>query len=122
MFEPSSLIFAVSLLIFVGFPIFAVTSLRYKHPDKIWIGITTCIINGAIGQFWLPKGLKFFFLTALLYMVFVKMLGFGLIVANLLSAGILYWRYLRLKAHPILQSKPVEVVLTKDVEDIQTLK
>jgi hypothetical protein len=90
------------ILIFVIGPIIAVTLLRKRYPNRLWIGIVLCLINGGIGQFYLPGGTKFFFLTFVLYMIFVKWIGYGYgpLIVNLMSAGIIYWRYLKLQQKP----------------------
>jgi hypothetical protein len=94
------LIVIVMVLIFLFGPIIAVTWLRKRYPNRLWIGIVLCLINGGIGQFYLPGGTKFFFLTFVLYMIFVKWIGYGLLIVNLMSAGIIYWRYLKLQQKP----------------------
>lgn len=96
---PELIVLMVLFLVIFG-PIIAVLYCRRHYPNRLWIGIVLCLINGGIGQFYLAGGTKFFFLTLVLYFILVKWIGFGLLVVNLLSAGILYWRYLKLREKP----------------------
>jgi hypothetical protein len=97
------------VIVWVLGSIIAVTWLRKRYPNRLWIGIILCLINGCIGQFYLPGGTKFFFLTFVLYMIFVtfalymilvKWTSNGLFIVNLISAGIIYWRYQKLQQKP----------------------
>lgn len=96
---PELIVLVVVFLIIFG-PIAAVHYCRKHYPARLWIGIVLCLFNGGIGQFYLPGGMKFFFLTFVLYVIFVKWIGYGFLVVNLLSAGIIYWRYLKLQEKP----------------------
>jgi hypothetical protein len=96
---PELIVLVVMFLIVFG-PIIAVSYCRKHYPNRLWIGIVLCLVNGGIGQFYLPGGTKFFFLAFALYVIFVKWIGFGILVVNLLSAGIIYWRYLKLQEKP----------------------
>jgi hypothetical protein len=96
---PELIILAVVFLVVFG-PIIAVFYCRKHYPNRLWIGIVLCLFNGGIGQFYLPGGTKFFFIAFALYVILVKWIGYGLLAVNLLSAGIIYWRHLKLQAKP----------------------
>ena len=96
---PELIVLVVVFLYFFG-SIFAVFYFRKHYPARLWIGIVLCLFNAGIGQFYLPGGTKFFFVAYLLYVISVKWFGYGFLVVNLLSVGIIYWRYLKLQEKP----------------------
>jgi uncharacterized membrane protein len=97
MFGIPELIVLVVVFVIIFGPIIAVFYCRKHYPNRLWIGIILCLVNGGIGQFYLPGGTKFFFIAFALYIALVKWIGYGLFIVNLLSAGIIYWRYLKIR-------------------------
>ncbi len=100
MFGLPELIVLVVVFLMVFGPIIAVFYCRKHYPNRLLVGIVLCLFNGGIGQFYLPGGTKFFFIAFALYVILVKWIGYGLLAVNLLSAGIIYWRHLKLQAKP----------------------
>ena len=94
------LIVLVLVFFLIAVPFIAVFYCRKHYPGRLWIGIVLCLFNGGMGQFYLPGGTKFFFLTFVLYVVLVKWSGYGILFADLFAAGIFYWRYLKLQQKP----------------------
>jgi len=76
--------------------------LRKYYPNKIWIGILLCLVSG-MGQFYLHGGLKYFIGIALLYIVLKEIVGnmlIAMLIADIFSAGVMYWRFLKIKEKP----------------------
>lgn len=89
----------VLLIFFLVLPLI----LRKRYPYKLWVGIVLCLLVGT-GQLYLPGGLKFVILLGILYVVlkplFVSPI-LALLVTNLFSVGIMYWRFLKLEQNPL---------------------
>ncbi len=89
----------VLLIFFLALPLI----LRRRYPYRLWVGIVLCLLIGT-GQLYLPGGLKYVIGLGILYVIlkplFVNAI-LALFVANLFSAGIMYWRFLKLEQSPL---------------------
>ena len=99
------LIVVLILIIFIIFPLYLPFLLKKRFPNRLWIGLTLCFISGS-AQFYLTGGLKYFIALAILY-VFLKMLIgndlYALLIDGFFSAGVMYWRFLKLREKPWLE-------------------
>ena len=71
--------------------------LKKYYPNKKWVGLSLCLLL-TTGQFYLEGGLKYFITLFILYVVlkqFTSMFS-AILVDNLISVGIMYWRFLKL--------------------------
>ena len=89
------------LIIVIAFT-FIPLILRKYYPNKLWLGIILSLFLGT-GQFYLPGGLKYFLGLAFLYVILKTItqnqaLAFS--ITDLLSAGVMYWRFLKIEARP----------------------
>jgi len=98
------IILVVAILIFsVGLPLI----LRKYFPNKLWIGIILCLFLGT-GQLYLLGGVKYLIGLGIFYVILktlFKDATLASIVANLLSIGIIYWRFLKLNQKSLQKEK-----------------
>ncbi len=88
----------VLLIVFLALP----NILRKYYPNRLWVGILLCLLLGT-GQLYLPRGVKYLIGLAVLYVILKSLTGnatYALIIANLFSVGIIYWRFLKLEEKP----------------------
>jgi len=94
------IILVIAILLFsIGLPLI----LRKYFPNKLWVGIILCLFLGT-GQLYLPSGIKYIIGLGIFYVILkilFKDATLALIVANLLSVGIIYWRFLKLNQEPL---------------------
>ncbi len=102
MFGLPELIVVVVLCVFVLGPVIAAFYCRRHYPGRLWIGITLCLFNGAIGQLYLPGGTLFFLLGLVLYVLTANWSGYGWLAVTLLSAAVMWWRHRRHQEKPSL--------------------
>ena len=98
MVSASHMVMIISILVFVfGIPLI----LKKYYPVRPRLGILLCLIL-ITGQLYLPGGVVYFLGLVLLFSILSKLVndGFSLIVVNLLSAGIMYWRFSQLNKEP----------------------
>ena len=93
---------AVIILVlgFMLLPILVVMILRKRYPNRLWIGILLCLLNGGVAQFYLPGGTGYFIGVAVLFVVlkqFIDSLGAFLLAA--VTAIFLIW-YRHAKYYP----------------------
>jgi hypothetical protein len=83
--------------------------LRKRYPDKLWLGIVLCLLNPGMGQFYLTGGLRYFIGLFLLFMLLKQVVGsgYGWMISELASVGIIYWRFLR-KTEKAVVGKSIE--------------
>jgi hypothetical protein len=89
------------LLIVLAFA-FVPLILRKYYPNKLWLGIILALFFGT-GQFYLPGGLKYFLGLAFLYVILKTIMqdqAVAFFITDLLSAGVMYWRFLKIQAKP----------------------
>jgi uncharacterized membrane protein len=86
------------IIIFAALPLI----LRKYYPYKLWVGMILCLFLGT-GQLYLPSGLKYLIGIGILYVLLKTLLAdalLAMLIANLLSVGIIYWRFKRLEQNP----------------------
>ncbi|NLD36303.1 MAG: hypothetical protein GX654_05470 [Desulfatiglans sp.] len=99
---PEFLIILVIFAIAVGIPLIVTLLLRKYVPQKLWIALLLGFILGPLGQFYFKKAwLYFISLLILEIILIVKQVNYGLLALSILSAGIMYLRFNKLKSHNI---------------------
>ncbi len=85
--------------------------LQGLYPNRMWVGMILSLFFGT-AHFYLSGGLKYFLITVAVY-VFLKTLfnsmainaNFAFPVATLFQAGLMYWRFLKLRGPQKLPSQ-----------------
>jgi hypothetical protein len=89
------------IIIMIAF-VFIPLILRKYYPNKLWLAILLSLFFGT-GHLYLPGGLKYFLGLGLLYVILktiTQSQAVALFATDVLSAGVMYWRFLKIQAKP----------------------
>ncbi len=101
------IVIIVFLLLFVVLPIFLATKLKKRYPNRLWIGILLCLLNGGLAQFYLPGGLKYFLILAVIFVILKTVMGSAnaFLVTDVLAILFIWYRHYKIKQSPLSEVK-----------------
>ncbi len=93
---------------FLGFVlIFLLVKLRKRYPNRLWIGILLGLLIGPLAQFYLPGGLKYVAILAVIYGILHSPIGSenAYLVTELLGILLIWYRHYKIKQSPLSEVK-----------------
>ena len=101
---PEFFIIIVMLAIIVAIPLTVTLLLRKYYPQKLWVALLLGFILCPFGQFYFKNAWLYFIpLLVLDIIITVKLVNYGLLVLSLISTGIMYLRFIKIKNQTSLE-------------------
>jgi len=94
-------------VLFLALPIFLALKLKKRYPNRLWVGIVLCLLNGGLAQFYLPGGLKYFLILAVIFVILKTVMGSAnaFLVTDVLAILFIWYRHYKIKQSPLAAVK-----------------